>query len=114
MYLPPPGVRAVLQNVARVGARETTLIFDTVAPWVSRVAGWQPNMRRASTGFQSSTHDLEDAMAAAGFRQARSTSLVTEAARTSNGSLAAFIKLIDAVPAGHRAMELSSWSLAAA
>lgn len=110
MYLPPEGVRAVCDNVARSGPSDTTLIFDTVAPWVCRIAGWQPNMRRAATGFQSSTRDLDKALRP--YRSMTlqiSTSLVTEAARRTKGVLAAFIKLVDAVPAGHRAMYLQSY-----
>ncbi|MGC4940329.1 class I SAM-dependent methyltransferase [Kribbella sp. DT2] len=110
MYLPPDAVRSVVTNLAGVEAPRATLIFDTVAPWVRDVARWQPNMRRASTGFESSTRELEDALRAGGFDREVSSSLVTEAARSTNGALALFIKLIDAVPPGHRAMMLSRWS----
>ncbi len=110
MYLPPDALRSVVANLAGVEASRTTMILDTVAPWVRGVARWQPNMRRASTGFESSTRDVEEALRAGGFDREASTSLVTEAARSSTGALATFIKLIDVVPAGHRAMTLSRWS----
>jgi len=62
MYLAGEGVRTVIDTIMRQPAPERTLIFDTVRPWVCRVAGWQPNMRRASTGFRSSTRDLDTAV----------------------------------------------------
>ena len=93
MYLPPGGVQAVCDQIMRHDSPATMMVFDTVAPWVQRIARFQPNMRKAPTGFESSTRDLENAL-----RQYRSATW-----RIST-SLAAFITLIDAIPVGHQAM----------
>lgn len=109
MYLAAEGVSAVIDAIMRHPAPERTLIFDTVAPWVCRVAGWQPNMRRASTGFRSSTRDLDTAV----HRYPDLTldadiSLVDAARDATTGPMSAFIALVDAIPAGHRAMILQT------
>lgn len=111
MYLPPEGIRTVCDSIAGIRSPSTTVLFDTVAPWVHRVAGWQPNMRNASTGFQSSTRDLDAALRRhPNLMLQSSDSVVTEAALATTGSLAALIKLVDAVPAGHRAMCLQTYA----
>lgn len=111
MYLAPEGVRTVIDNVMRQPAPERRLIFDTVAPWVCRVARWQPNMRRASTGFRSSARDLDTAVQRhPDLTLDDDTSLVDAARDASAGPLSAFIALVDAIPAGHRAMTLQTYT----
>ena len=55
MYLDPDGVGAVVTSALGPGG---TLVADTVAPWVTWIAGCQPAMRAADTAFRSSTTDL--------------------------------------------------------
>lgn len=111
MYLASDGVRTVIDNVMRQPAPARTLIFDTVAPWVRRIARWQPNMRRASTEFHSSTRDLDTAVQRhPDLTLDDDTSLVDAARDASTGPLSAFIALVDAIPAGHRAMTLQTYT----
>ena len=112
MYLAPEGVRTVIDTIMRHPAPERRLIFDTVSPWVCRVAGWQPNnMRRASTGFRSSARDLDTAVQRhPDLTLDEDTSRVDAARDATTGPLSAFIALVDAVPAGHRAMILQTYT----
>lgn len=113
MYLAPDDVRTTCGLIAGHQASGTTVIADTVAPWVRRVGGWQPTMRRASTGFASTTQDLRDAMGRhRRFAAREPESLVTEAARVADGPLAGFVRVIDRTGVGHRAMALSTYEAA--
>ena len=51
MYLAPDDV-GVLVDRALTHFPRGCLVFDGVAPWVKTVAGLQPSMRRADTGFR--------------------------------------------------------------
>lgn len=110
MYLSPNGVVQLLDNISGHSAPVQTLIFDTVGPWVRRVARWQPDMRRAATGFRSSTHDLDAAVCRHPEATLENdTSLVDTAHQATTGLLCALIGLVDRIPAGHRAMRLQTY-----
>jgi O-methyltransferase len=104
MYLDPDGVRAVVTNGLRPGG---TLVADTVAPWVTWIAGWQPAMRAADTGFRSSTPDL--AAAASSGTRLDELSLVDATATRTGGLLSTAIRLFALIPGGRDAMVLSTY-----
>ncbi|WP_326953815.1 class I SAM-dependent methyltransferase [Amycolatopsis sp. NBC_01286] len=51
MYLAPDDVDQLVDRALRHFPRGR-LVFDGVAPWVKTIAGLQPSMRRADTGFR--------------------------------------------------------------
>ena len=104
MYLDPDGVGA---TVTRALAPGGTLVADTVAPWVPKVAGWQPAMRAADTGFLSSTADL--ATAASSATRTDQVSLVDATATRTGGVLSTGIRLFALVPGARDAMVLSTY-----
>lgn len=104
MYLDPDGVRTVVTSALRPGG---TLVADTVASWVTWIAGWQPAMRAAGTGFGSSTADL--AAAASSCTRLDEVSLVDATATRTGGVLSTAIRLFALVPGGRDAMVLSTY-----
>jgi O-methyltransferase len=104
MYLDPEGVRTAVTGALRPGA---TLVADTVAPWVTWIAGWQPAMRAADTGFLSSTADLAAAASSATHRD--EISLVDATATRTGGVLSTAIRLFALVPGGRDAMVLTTY-----
>jgi O-methyltransferase involved in polyketide biosynthesis len=104
MYLDPDGVRTAVTGALGPGG---TLVADTVAPWVTWIAGWQPAMRAADTGFLSSTADL--AAAAASGTRGDEISLVDATATRTGGVLSTAIRLFALVPGGRDAMVLSTY-----
>jgi O-methyltransferase len=113
MYLSADGVGAVIDAaLARSDVPTQTLVFDTVAPWVRRVSGWQPNFQEADTGFLSTTADLEAAVRRHdGVELVDERSLVTLARQASSGALGAIVGAVDAVGPGHRAMVLRTYEM---
>jgi O-methyltransferase len=113
MYLAPDGLRATITAAFEHPAPHHTLVADTVAPWVTRVAGRQPAMRAAETGFRSSTKDLSAvANSLPGMTLRGEISLVSTAAHHSRGAMSGFLRLFDLMPAGHRAMVLRTYRTA--
>jgi O-methyltransferase involved in polyketide biosynthesis len=104
MYLDPDGVRTAVTSALRPGG---TLVADTVAPWVTWVAGWQPAMLAADTGFLSSTTDLSDAASDA--TRLEQVSLVDATATRTGGLLSTAVRLFALVPGGRDAMVLSTY-----
>jgi O-methyltransferase involved in polyketide biosynthesis len=104
MYLDPDGVRTAVTSALGPGG---TLVADTVAPWVTWIAGWQPAMRAADTGFLSSTTDLAAAASSATRRE--EVSLVDATATRTGGVLSTAIRLFALVPGGRDAMVLSTY-----
>jgi hypothetical protein len=98
------GVRTAVTGALEPGG---TLVADTVAPWVTWIAGWQPAMRAADTGFRSSTADLA-AAASSGTRR-EEVSLVDATATRTGGVLSTAIRLFALVPGGRDAMVLSTY-----
>ena len=105
MYLDPEGVRTAVTSALSPGG---TLVADTVAPWVTRIAGWQPAMWAADTGFCSSTADLVAALPPGARRE--ETSLVDATATRTGGVLSTAVRLFALVPGGRDAMVLSTSS----
>jgi O-methyltransferase involved in polyketide biosynthesis len=105
MYLDPHGVRTAVSGALAPGG---TLVADTVAPWVTRIAGWQPAMWAADTGFGSSTEDLVVALPPGSRRE--ETSLVDATATRTGGVLSTAVRLFALVPGGRDAMVLSTSS----
>lgn len=104
MYLDPEGVRTAVTSALRPGG---TLVADTVAPWVTWVAGWQPAMWSADTGFLSSTADL--AASASDATRREQVSLVDATATRTGGLLSTAVRLFALVPGGRDAMVLSTY-----
>src|SRR4051812_28295139 len=104
MYLDPDGVGTAVAGALGPGG---TLVADTVAPWVMRIAGWQPAMRAADTGFLSSTADLAAAASSATRRD--EVSLVDATATRTGGVLSTAIRLFALVPGGRDAMVLTTY-----
>ncbi len=112
MYLTPEGVATLVDAALAHPAPTIGMVFDTVAPWVRRVSGWQPNFRRADTRFLSTTHDLDTAVHHhSGVELTAEQSMVTLARRASTGTLAAIIRTVDATTPGHRAMVLRTYQI---
>lgn len=110
MYLPAAGVATLIDAALAHAAPTLGMVFDTVAPWVRRVSRWQPNFRRADTGFLSTTNDLDTAVSRhSEVELVAEQSMVTFARRASTGALAAIIGAIDATGPGHRAMVLRTY-----
>ena len=111
MYLPPVDVRRLIDEALAHPARDQTMVFDTVAPWVRRVSGWQHNFRDASTSFLSTTDDLDAAVRRhSEVRLCDEKSMVTLARESATGALAKFVGAVDAVGPGHRAMVLRTYA----
>jgi hypothetical protein len=115
LYPAREGVTTVATSVTDPGwwadVPTQTLIFDTVAPWVRRVSGWQPNFQEADTGFLSTTADLDAAVRRHdGVELVDERSLVTLAREASSGALGAIVGAVDAVGPGHRAMVLRTYA----
>jgi O-methyltransferase len=104
MYLDPDGVGTAVAGALGPGG---TLVADTVAPWVTWIAGWQPAMRAADTGFLSSTADLAAAASSATRRD--EVSLVDATATRTGGVLSTAIRLFALVPGGRDAMVLTTY-----
>lgn len=104
MYLDPDGIGATVTGALTPGG---TLVADTVAPWVTKVAGWQPAMRAADTAFLSSTADL--ATAASSATRTDQVSLVDATATRTGGLLSTGIRLFALVPGARHAMVLNSY-----
>ncbi len=104
MYLAPVGVRTVVTHAL---SSDATLLADTVAPWVTWIAGWQPAMWAADTDFLSSTADL--AAAASSSRQSDEVSLVDATATRIGGVLSTAIRLFALAPGGRDAMVLNTY-----
>jgi O-methyltransferase len=102
MYLDPAGVKAVVDGALTPGS---TLVADTVASWVPWVAGLQPAMRAADTGFRSSTADL----ARVAPRLVDEHSLVDATATRTSGLTSAFVRLFALVSPGRNAMVLQTY-----
>jgi O-methyltransferase len=102
MYLDPSGVKAVVDGALTAGS---TLVADTVAPWVTWVAGLQPAMRAADTSFRSSTTDL----ARVAPRLVDEQSLVDATATRTGGLTSTAVRLFALVPGGRDAMVLRTY-----
>ncbi len=102
MYLDPAGVRTVVDRALTPGS---TLVADSVAPWVPWVAGLQPAMRAADTGFRSSTADL----ARVAPRLVDELSLVDATATRTDGLTSTFVRLFALVPPARNAMVLQTY-----
>ncbi|WP_433802529.1 class I SAM-dependent methyltransferase [Actinomycetospora sp. CA-084318] len=105
MYLDPAGVQSVVDGALTGGA---TLVADTVAPWVTWVAGLQPAMRAADTGFRSSTADL----AKVAPRLVDELSLVDATATRTGGLTSTAVRLFALVPHARNAMVLQTYERA--
>lgn len=102
MYLDPEGVRAVVDHALTPGS---TLVADTVAQWVTWVAGFQPAMRAADTGFRSSTVDL----ARVAPRLVDELSLVDATATRTDGLTSTAVRLFALVSHARNAMVLQTY-----
>ncbi|MCD2186648.1 class I SAM-dependent methyltransferase [Actinomycetospora soli] len=105
MYLDPAGVDATVHGAM---TRGSTLVADTVAPWVTWVAGLQPAMRAADTGFASSTADL----ARVAPRLVDELSLVDATATRTGGRTSTAVRLFALVPHARNAMVLQTYERA--
>ncbi|MDL5160178.1 class I SAM-dependent methyltransferase [Actinomycetospora termitidis] len=104
MYLDPEGVRTAVGRALTPGA---TLVADTVAPWVTWIAGLQLAMRAADTGFMSSTNDLTAAAQEA--TPDDEVSLVDATATRTSGLMSTAVRLFALVPGGRDAMVLRTY-----
>lgn len=102
MYLDPAGVEAVVDGALTSGS---TLVADTVAPWVTWVAGLQPAMRAADAGFRSSTVDLAQVAP----DLVDELSLVDATATRTGGLTSTFVRLFALAPQGRNAMVLQTY-----
>jgi O-methyltransferase len=112
MYLAPDGVSAVADRLLELPAPQGSLIADTASGWVRQASSLHPDMRRAGTGFRSSTGDLGAAMRRPGVTLVDERSLVTLAERDQSGLTAAFLGLVGRIPAGRDSMVLQTWDWA--
>ena len=112
MYLAPDGVRATVTAALDRRSPWHTVVADTVAPWVASLVGRHPTMRTAGATFRSATPALSAVAASCpGLVLRDETSLISAAARHTRGTTSAAIRLVDTVPAGHRAMVLRTYDL---
>jgi O-methyltransferase len=111
MYLPPTGIATLIDAaLTRPDVPTHTLVFDTVAPWVRRISGWQPNFRDADTKFASTTDDLDAAIDRRNdVTLVDEQSIVALARRSTSGALGAVIGAVNHFRAGHRAMVLRTY-----
>ncbi|MEJ2866770.1 class I SAM-dependent methyltransferase [Actinomycetospora sp. OC33-EN08] len=104
MYLDPEGVHTAVTHALTPGS---TLVADTVAPWVTWIAGLQPAMRAADTGFLSSTNDLAAAAGAVNLED--ELSLVDATATRTGGLTSTAIRLFALASGGRDAMVLRTY-----
>lgn len=110
MYLTPEDVRTTIAAALDRRAARHTLVADTVAPWVTRIARWHPVLRATGAAFRSSTAALSAAVGSRSDVLLRAETSVTEAtARRTGGATSRFLALVDALPAMHRAMVVSTY-----
>ncbi|GLZ51321.1 class I SAM-dependent methyltransferase [Actinomycetospora sp. NBRC 106378] len=102
MYLDPAGVAAVVDHALTPGS---TLVADTVAPWVTWVAGLQPAMRAADAGFRSSSVDL----ARVAPHLVDELSLVDATATRTSGLTSTAVRVFALLPGGRDAMVLQTY-----
>lgn len=111
MYLNRHDVHTLIDDALSRRVPAQTLVFDTVAPWVRAASRRQQNFRAVDTRFRSTTTDLAEAMGRHKKVQlVGEESMVSLARRVTPGVLGALVAIIDAIPAGHRAMVLRTYS----